>query len=62
MKSERKGETVMQKIVEFQIKERQTNFEKLRDIYKKDFQLFIDKKEKYDNTIHFRNYENRERM
>lgn len=61
MKLERKGETIMQKIVEFQ-KGKKTEYEKLREIYKKDFQLFVDKKAQSDNTIHFRNYDNRERM
>jgi len=52
----------MQNIVKFQTKETRNKSEKLRDIYKKDFQSFVEKKDKENNTIHFRNYDERKQM
>ena len=52
----------MQNIVKFQTVKNKNNSEKLRDIYKKDFQLFMEKRDSQNNTIHFRDFDERQRM
>lgn len=55
----RKGVKIMEKIVKFQSNSR---WEKIREEYKEDFRKYVTKREAEDNTIHFRNFDNRERM
>ena len=54
----------MQKVVNFQREKENTELarnEKLRELYKKDFSAFVEKREKLENTI-FSNNDTRKRM
>lgn len=59
---DKKEEMAMQNIVKFQTMKNRKNSEKLRDIYKKDFQSFVEKRDRQNNTIHFRDLDERKRM
>lgn len=52
----------MEKILKFQKNSNHNKWEKLREEYKEDFRAYVTKKESEESTIHFRTFDNRERM